>query len=445
MAEEENNQQGTEELFTDVTLGSDDTTVYIDEETGEIKSAEDQEDQSTDQGSQNPQSSQGQEQNDQELIDPDKIPGPEEEGEEESEESESSDDLNKEVEDFKEGGDTEDTQDQDTEDTTDTTEGTPEDEDTSASYVSSLASALREEGVLSDNTLVDEEGNTKEPQSAEELLDAVNKEVENKVEDYKNSVSEDFKDLIEAREAGVPVEEYKASKSRQEWFSQIDEDTVNSDEDLQKQIVKKDLANRGYSEERINRQLESLEDSNKLQEEANDSLKSLQDQEKQYQEKLKKDAEEKKQEEEKKRKEQIDKIKEDINNTDKILPDVELTDKEKQELLDSITNVRYDDNGQPVNKVIEKQKQDPVEFEKRLHYLAMKGFFDKDADMTKMTKKQRSKAMKELKEKLNTPGDQKAGKPKSSKGKKSKGNEGGSSGSNEPGGLADSINIPNAF
>jgi len=59
-----------------------------------------------------------------------------------------------------------------------------------AEMISPFVSALREQGVLSNDKITDEDGNEKEPENVQDLLELQKQELNSKYEEYKNSLDE---------------------------------------------------------------------------------------------------------------------------------------------------------------------------------------------------------------------------------------------------------------
>ena len=100
-------------------------------------------------------------------------------------------------------------------------------------------------------------------------------------------------------------------------------------------------------------------------------------------------------------------IKKTVTGTKAIIPGMELTKAEQDQLIKDMTiPVKFVTNGHgqniPVSKVMELRSQDPITFEMRLNYFIQKGFFDKDAKFENLAKEATTNATRKLVEKMST-------------------------------------------
>ncbi len=339
---------------------------------------------------------------------------------EEKEENETEEEEEKETKE----GDEEET-DENTNSTEDKGENQEEDEDTgnapeedeespSAESLRSYASALREQGVLPN---FDPENDKIE--TAEDLTSLVNKEIESSVEQYKNSVDDLTRDLIEAAEQGVPLDEYKESISRQQNVMGIKDEDLENDTDLQKNIIKREFLERGFSEDKAEKHAERSFDTGDNEEDAKDALKTIKETEEKKKEELKEKSKKDKERQEKEQKEKIENIKNKIDNTKEVIPGVKASNTLKDKAFKSMTTVvDKDENGNPMNAMMAERKKDPESFDTKLHliYQLTDGF----KDWSKVNKSAKTDATKELEETLSSSkntGRKTSGKPKKGKGK----------------------------
>jgi len=227
------------------------------------------------------------------------------------------------------------------------------------------------------------------PKSVEELIDYMQGVIDNNSQP--RFANDDVKEINEYVEKGGKLEDlYKAI-----YKSDISIDDLDLTNELnQKSIIKENLRNRDYSEQRIEKLISRYEEQGALEEEAKDSLEEV----KEYREKTKTQLLERQ------KKVQAEEIKaqhEFVQNVEKIVTDsqnirgIELSSKEKEELLeyifkpdrDGMTKYQKDYNANLKNLV-------------ESAYFTMKG----DKLVQEIQKKATSEATKGLKLKLRTKG-----------------------------------------
>jgi hypothetical protein len=155
--------------------------------------------------------------------------------------------------------DPEDVPDDDTkDDSEEIDETTPSDEsdeteNSSSSSYQVLAKALSEEGVFSLS-----EDELKDMTDADKIIGAVQKEINSRVEDYKNSLPSEVKDLLDGYDDGVDLNDLLRIKKDKLVFSKIKEEDLEDNEDLKRQVLRKDLELRGMSPEDIEEEIEDI-------------------------------------------------------------------------------------------------------------------------------------------------------------------------------------------
>lgn len=312
--------------------------------------------------------------------------------------------------------------------------------ETDPDTIRGFVSALREEGVITSDKIKDEDGNEREIKSAEDLVKLKEQELEDRVKEKISEYDEDVQDVIKAKQQGVTLdqlEEYKRSKTNEIFYQNIDPEKVKDNVEAQRSLVENDFIRRGYSKEKAQKFREDLENNERLQEESLDALNGLREAEEQEQEKLKKEAKEKEEKEKQQRREQLENFKEKVNKSDELLPGVPITKNERKKILEAAERpVEHDENGNPVNLVQKYQRRDPIEFQRKLLGLIVKGYFDDNADTSRHQKAAKSKAAQELNKKFKQKGDPKPGRA-SSKGPSSGSDN--NSGEDDPSKIASAI------
>ena len=215
-----------------------------------------------------------------------------------------------------------------------------------------------------ENGIIDFEDDDFE-ESDEWLMSKISGTVDKKVEDYKDTMPLEIKYLLDNYEEGVPLTELMNMQSQEQIFESITSEQLESNEGLQKNLVKELLTRSGWSPERVQKKLQRYEDTGVLQEEAEDALASLVEGQK-----AEKEAYVQRQKEEKQnRVEAHDKwltdLKGHIGEKEEIIPGFTMSPKDKEAVYKGIT--KLDKNGK--NEIMRAREVDP-EFDLKIAYLA---------------------------------------------------------------------------
>lgn len=264
-----------------------------------------------------------------------------------------------------------------------------------------LANALHEKGVLSalDESKFDDE----DAEEAEVLIELIKEEITKNNNSYKESLPKTIKDLIDNYEENVPLDELIGLKSTKMRLESITEDQVKGDENLQKLIIEENYKRLGMSEARIKKRIQQFEDLSQLEEESVDALKESKEYIEQSIIAEKENAKKREAEFEKERLNSLKSLKEDINKTASVIDGINISDREKELIYESMTKVvDKDEAGRPMNSVMVTRAKNPVGFEKMLHYYHSLGLFNIkddgtiDPDISKIKTGAKKSAMDEL-------------------------------------------------
>jgi len=231
-------------------------------------------------------------------------------------------------------------------------------------------------------------------EDSEDYLETkLNDVVKSKVEAYKQDLPEVLHDLINNFEEGVPLMELIDSKSRQIEFSAIDEDTLEKDVDLQKNILRQHLANQDYKEDAIEKKIKRLEDNLLLEEESKEALEKLKVFEEKYQQNLIKETQERKKQAEKEWQDTLKNIEKTIMTADEIIPGIKLTKEEKQKLYDGY--IKFDAKRE--TQLTKALKADPLANLKIAQF-----FLLLNGDVSNIKTKLKTEVTREVKKTVNT-------------------------------------------
>lgn len=263
-----------------------------------------------------------------------------------------------------------------------------EDEDDEAEIVSPFVDLFAEELGWE----IDEE---EKPKTISELVKYMNDVIE--ANSKPSFASEEIEALNKFVEEGGDVKEYFNNL----YGDGIDPETIDlTKENNQKLVVKENLKQRGYSEDRIKKLIDRYEDAGTLEEEAEDAIELIKENKAKHKEQLLKEQEKISQ----LQKNQQLKFVKDVQDTVKGINSIRgipVSPKEKQALLDYVFKPGSDGRTQ-YQKDYEKSSLNLIESA----YFTMKG----DALLKKIETKATSDAAKILKEKLKPKSTTKPGK-----------------------------------
>lgn len=266
----------------------------------------------------------------------------------------------------------------------------------------SLASALAEAGVFS--SLSEEE--IGEITDVTTLLDAVKKQTtENRYAD----LNDDQKKYLDALKEGVPEKEFHQHTANAAQYKKVSNEQIEGNTAMITELVKRSLMVRGVDAETATEMAAiqaAKKDAATRGQAARDQL--VAHEEKQLEDKLNNQKTER-EAAETAEKEALVELKTKIQTMSEILPGVKANTQTKNKIFDSMTTpVGEDDNGNPLNELMQKYQEDP-EFRYKLHamYYQTKGL----TDFKKFKATAKSSAIEELEQKLKGGQGTKTGTP----------------------------------
>lgn len=251
---------------------------------------------------------------------------------------------------------------------------TVSDDEEQTSLFTPYAKFLVEEGILSTLDLNKFDG------TAAGLKKAQMDEINYYVERYKENLPVEVKRLLNGYEAGVPFDEMLQISSDRIRYDNIKEDSLKSDTELQKALVKDYLdKTTRLSDTMKSKMIAQWEDTMELEAQSKLALTEL----KEYQNTLEQEAIQRQLEEQKQiEKERIDslaRLDKHISSTEEVIPGLKINQVLKDKIKNNLTvPVAYDEYGNPMNKVGKYMAENPIEGEFILHYIfeATNGFKD---------------------------------------------------------------------
>ena len=272
-------------------------------------------------------------------------------------------------------GDT-DTDGEDTEEQEEETKESPSSQETkNSSPFTPFAKLLVEEGATPNLNLEEFDGT---PQG---LIKAISDEIDYNVNMKLEGRDPRVKWLEDNYQEGVPLEDLLVIDRQRVTLNSITDETLSTDDDLQKQIVREYLKETTrFSDELINKQIERLEATNDLAEESKTYFEALKQINAGKEEQAVAQARQQQLDFQKQQQKILEDFKETLEKTEEIIPGIKLNKIVKDQIFKTLTTpVTQDPNtGAPINAIAKARLEDPINFEKNLAYvwLATKGFKD---------------------------------------------------------------------
>lgn len=275
-------------------------------------------------------------------------------------------------------------------------------------FYSSIASALKEEGIfpdLDDDTL----NGIKTP---EDFAEAVEKTVQARLDERQKRIDA-------ALQADVEPDEVRRYEQTLANLDAIKEEYITDEtekgERLRKNLIYQDFRNRGYSEARAKREVEKSFNAGTDIEDAKEALESNREYfSNQYQD-LIKEAQEEAKEEQRKVKEEAAQLKKSMLEDKEVFTGITLDKTTRQKAFENITKpVFKTEDGEYLTAIQKYEMDNPVEFRKYLSVLftMTDGFKNIDGLVKGKVKKEVKQSLRELEHKLSSTARNSSGNPR---------------------------------
>lgn len=269
---------------------------------------------------------------------------------------------------------------------------------TSPYFYSSIAKALREDGIfpdLDDDTL----SNIKDPEDFKDLIE----------QQIKSSLDERQRRIDEALNMGIEPSEIRKYENTINFLNNITEDNISDEGDkgerLRKELIFQDFINRGYSKERASREVQKSFNAGTDIEDAKEALKSNTEFFKEKYNNLINEAKQEAEQEEKERKEQAIALKKSILEDNKVFGDLSVDKSTRQRVYDNIAKPVYKnpDTGEYYTAIQKYEMENRVDFLKNvgLIFTLTDGFKNIDNLIKGKVRKEVNKGIRELENTLN--------------------------------------------
>ncbi len=281
-------------------------------------------------------------------------------------------------------------------------EGTKSDKDKSDSpkknFYSSIAKALKEDGVFPD---LDDES-LKSIVNPEDFAAIVEKQIQQKLDDKQKRIDE-------ALTVGVEPTEIKKYENAISYLKSITEDAIRNEtaegEQLRKQLIFQDFINRGYSKERATREVQKSLNTGTDIEDAKEALQSNLDYFTEEYEDLINDAKEAQKAADAARAAQLENLKTTILSADKTFTDLQINQATRQKIFDNIAKPVYTDEktGEKLTAIQKYERENRIDFLKNISmvFTLTDGFKNFDGLIKNKVRKELNKGIKELEHTIN--------------------------------------------
>lgn len=266
-------------------------------------------------------------------------------------------------------------------------------------FYSSIASALKEEGILSD---LDDETLSK-IESPEDFAEAMEAQL-------KAQLDERQKRIDEALQVGIEPDEVRKYEGTISYLNTITEDAIIDEsaegEKLRKQLIFQDFLNRGFSKERAQRETQKSISSGSDVEDAKEALASNKEYFKQEYDNIIAEAREAEEAEKARLKKEAADLKKSILEDKEVFEGLELDKTTREKVYNSISKPVYRDpeTGEYLTAVQKYERDNRPDFLKKLGVLftLTDGFTNLDKLVKPSVKKQVRKSLRELEHTINT-------------------------------------------
>lgn len=265
-------------------------------------------------------------------------------------------------------------------------------------FYSSIAKALKEDGVFPD---LDEE-TANSIKEAEDFAQVIEQHIQAKFDERQKRIDD-------ALNAGIEVSEIKKYENTIHYLDSIKDDNISDEgeagENLRKQLIYQDFVNRGYSKERALREVQKSFNAGSDIEDAKEALQSNKQFFEGLYDKMIKDAKAEEEREVKERKEQDAKLKKSILEDNKVFGDLQIDKATRQKVIDNISKPIYrnPETGELLTAIQKYERENRTDFLKNVGilYTLTDGFKNLDSLVKGKVNKEMKKGLRELENTLN--------------------------------------------
>lgn len=275
-------------------------------------------------------------------------------------------------------------------------------------FYSSIASALKDEGIFPD---LDDE-TLKSINEPEDFAEAVEKQIQARLDERQRRIDA-------ALNAGIEPEEIKKYENTLSYLDSIKEEDITAENDkgemLRQKLIYQDFRNRGYSDARAQREVQKSLNAGTDVEDAKEALEENRKYFTESYQELIKEAQEEAKAEERRVKEQAEKLKKVMLEDKEVFEGIPLDKVTRQKAFDNIAKpVFKTEDGEYLTTIGKYERDNPVEFKKYLSVLftLTDGFKNLDGLVKGKVKKEVKQSLRELEHKLSSSSRSSAGNPR---------------------------------
>lgn len=269
----------------------------------------------------------------------------------------------------------------------------------SPSIYSSIATALKNDGIFPEFS--DEELSA--VKTPEDFAELVEKAIQSRRDERQKRIDE-------ALGNGIAPDTVKMYEQTLSYLGSITEDALNDEgeqgESLRKQLIYNDLINRGYSQEKAVKEVEKSFKSGSDIDDAKDALSALSNFYQRGYENIQQEAKKRVEDARKQRQQDEAKFRKMILEDEIVLGDAKLDKKTRQSVFDAVSKPVYKDpdTGQLLTQVQKFQKENPMEFLKQIGmwYVLTNGGKDFSGLAKQQVIAEKNKGIRELERKINS-------------------------------------------
>jgi hypothetical protein len=265
-------------------------------------------------------------------------------------------------------------------------------------FYSSIAKALKEDGILSDldDDILDK------AETPEDFANLIETQIQARLDEKQKRIDE-------ALGVGVEPTAIQQYERTLDYLDSLTEESITDESDkgetLRKQLIYQDFINRGYSKERANREVQKSFNAGSDIEDAKEALQSNKDFFKKDYDKLikeAKDAETKRQADQKK---EAETLKKSILEDDKVFGELVVDKTQRRKIFENISKPVYKDpeTGEYLTAIQKYEQENHTDFMKYvgLIYTLTDGFKNLDGLVKNKVNKEMKKGLKNLENTLN--------------------------------------------
>ena len=275
-------------------------------------------------------------------------------------------------------------------------------------FYSSIASALKDEGIFPD---LDDE-TLKSINEPEDFAEAVEKQIQARLDERQRRIDA-------ALNADIEPEEIKKYENTLSYLDSIKEEYITAENDkgemLRQKLIYQDFRNRGYSDARAQREVQKSLNAGTDVEDAKEALEENRKYFTESYQELIKEAQEEAKAEERRVKEQAEKLKKVMLEDKEVFEGIPLDKVTRQKAFDNIAKpVFKTEDGEYLTTIGKYERDNPVEFKKYLSVLftLTDGFKNLDGLVKGKVKKEVKQSLRELEHKLSSSSRSSAGNPR---------------------------------